>query len=396
MKKIIYLIILLSLFAVGCGKDDTATNNQTENTQEEDNNGNSDENGDISNSGETSNNSDENDTSNGDGTTTEEGDTTKVEEIPFDLQIELPEGTTVGEYISDATVKGSDGWLLENSEYLTNRKFTELQDRMTWAITACGWIENIPCNGKVLADGGPVMGSEFCVEQKNGEIVNCGYFCEASFRVFSDSAIANNIIVPQFQNVDYWCIIYKKDATEFTWIFLNQEFFTKEQAMTVVQSLPATEEKIVVKTDFGYTMWVDQIEGYKIQYNTEYQQYQPFTLIKDGVERTMTLSYWSLEYVGKSYNELKEAEDYSEWGDPMATGDLLLYISGDVGVSIYEATDRIPVGDHVPEGARCYFVVWGHRKSSVIYTMVIDIGVEEDELQEIVGAIHIEFEEPEE
>ncbi len=159
-EKIIYLLILLSLFAVGCGKDNTITDNQTENTQDEDNNG----------------NSDENDTSNGEGTTTEEDDTTKVEEIPFDLQMELPEGTTVGEFISSATIEGTIGWLLENPNYATQREYAQFQDELLWTKTACGWIEKHKNDGEIMPDGTPVYKSNHCTNQKNGYWIDSGYF----------------------------------------------------------------------------------------------------------------------------------------------------------------------------------------------------------------------------
>ncbi len=391
MKKIIYLLILVSLFAVGCGKDDTTTNNQTENIQDEDNNGISDENGDASNGGETSNNADDNDASGGDGST-------KVDEIPFDLQIELSEGTTVGDFIPSATVDGTTGWLLENSNYVPQREYLDLQDEMLFTKTACGWIENHPDDGSYLEDGGPVLNSELFVERKNGKDVKCGYFSEVTFRVFSMETIREHTLRPEERTIDYWCIVYKKEATEFTWIFLDKAFFTEEEAMTVAESLPETELKTTIKLKTGYSIQVDPLEGYVVSYNIEYPESTPFYFKSIETEEAFGLNRETLS--GKIYQEVMETDSLDDWGLLFRSSTkFVIYISGNVGVSVYQYTHDVPMGDvesgDIPDDLEGYLVVWGHRDSEYVYVMWFPVYMELDEVERIVKTIHIEFEKTE-
>ena len=146
-------------------------------------------------------------------------------------------------------------------------------------------------------------------------------------------------------------------------------------------------------------MQVDPIEGYTIKYGTEYKEGSPFTLKKDGEEIFIGLSRHDLSLPGKTYNELKEAEDYTDWRIGLNDGKLLVYISGDVGISVYKREARIPAGDDesgdLSGYTDSYVIIWGHRNSSYVYYMSIDTGLGEEEVMKIVEAIHFEFEEPE-
>lgn len=316
MKKIISILIVLLLLAIGCGKDNMTVNNKGENTQDTDGSDVNDENGDILNG--------DSKVPEGDAAEEDENedDTTKVEEIPFNLQIELPEGTTVGEYIFGATAEGTDGWTLENPNYIIEREYAEFQDRLLWTQTACGWIEDHQDDGSYLEDGGPVLNSEFCVEQKHGEIIKCGHFYEVTFKIFSNETMKAHGITPEYSTTEYWCIVYKKEQTEFTWIFLDKAFFTREQAMAVGDSLPETELKTTINLKTGFQIHVDPIEGYEIKYETQYPEGTPFSIKKDGEE---------------------------------------------------------------------YAIIWGHIKSDTIYYMIMSADSEE-EIFEIIEAVHIEFE----
>ena len=377
MKKIIYLLILLCIFAMGCGRDNTSDNKLTENTQGEnsDKGNTSDENGEQDSSGITGNEND---------------DTIYVEEIPFDLQIELPEGTTVGKFFSSATVDGTTGWLLENPDYTPQREYLDIQDELLFTKTACGWIENHPDDGSYSEDGGPILSSEFYVERKNGEDLKCGYFCEITLRVFSMETIREHSIQPEYRNVEYWCIVYKKEATEFTWIFLDKAFFSEEQAKAVADSLPE-QVKQMRTLEGGYRVYIDPIPGYKISYNYSFSFKSHETGEVFGASREV-LS-------GEIYQEVKESKSFYDWGVyHRASSSFFTYITGDVGMSIYVYENDVSAGQlesgDIPEDLEGYLVIWGHRKSTDIYYIYFPEYMELDEVERILQAIHFEFEEP--
>ena len=295
MKTIICLLILVSLLAVGCGKNNMQTSNSVEDTQN------------VANS-----NNDGNDATFGGDIAKEDSEQSTVEEIPIDLQIELPKGTTVGEFISGATVEGTKGWLLENPNFIIQREYADVQDQLLWTKTACGWVENHKNNGEIVEDGSPKYRSKYCTSQQNGFWIECGYFCEVSMRVYSDAIVYGKNIPKEQQDVEYWCIIYKKDVAEYTWVYLDKEFFSKEQALAVAESLPETEYKYVTNFYSGFSVYVEYIEGYHIEYPTTVS---PNLFIVDDVNgKNYHFNSMSLQNVkGYNYMEYKELPYYRDW-----------------------------------------------------------------------------------
>ena len=381
MKKIISILIVLLFLAVGCGKDNIAINNEGENTQDTDGNDANGENGDILNGDakEPAGDNAEEDKN--------EDDTTKVEEIPFNLQIELPEGTTVGEYISGATVEGTTGWLLENPDYIGMKMYADAQDQLLWTQTACGWIEEHTNDGQIMPDGTPVYTSKYCTKQENGYWIESGYFCEVSVRIFSEARVNGRNIPEEYQDLRYWCIIYKENAQEYTWIFLDKNFYSEEQAKIVADSLPITKHKWVKELVGGWKLYVEQLDEYTIEYSDESNGIQK--LIDNETGQIVEISNFLLPLSVYNYTDVNQAQYLREWNIWYEfDGELVEYIDEKAGCSIYHLFSVDMEGNYTDEWG--YLAIFGNADSSTVYSVNFK-GYELSEVYRILEAIHFDF-----
>lgn len=380
MLKILFILFTILLVITGCGNTETPTNTETNNSKENiiENTTDTPSNNDVNS--DTEDNSDkvvEDDTVN--------SESTVIESIPFDLKIELPEGTTVGEFIPSATAAGTTGWLLKNPDYLPQREYSDVQDQLLWAKTSCGWIEKHTNNGQILPDGTPVYTSTYCTKQENGYWIESGYFCEVSMRVFSNARVTGKNIPEEYLDVKYWCIIYKETLQTYTWIFLDKDFYTEEQAKNVADSLPITKHRWVKELLGGYRLYIKNLDDYNIEYSEEPNGTQKLVPNESGEVIEISISPVIPNYI--QVYQTQYLRDWHIWYE--FDGEFVEYIDQKVGCSIYHIFSIDTAGTFVDEWG--YLAIYGMPNSTTAYAVRFK-GYELSEVYRILDAIHFDFE----
>lgn len=259
MKKIL-LMLLITVFALaGCANRTNTSLGETNDAQSEDTQKDTENGSDVEDETDTNGDIDGDDTtqdeqgdSQGEEESSNAGQTEESGEPDYEAMLSeiamlLPEGASLGEKSPYAGVMGGYQTGLQREGYVCENEFQELLDYEGFLVTA-GCVCFASTDLELVEFGDTLMPQlmmRACEDSYNPEQVGEACIYEAKMILFANTTIGVNEI-PEEAWFTYFWVVCKADVElsdpdndihHSTWIFLNQECFTKEEAKAIAEGL---------------------------------------------------------------------------------------------------------------------------------------------------------------
>lgn len=148
------------------------------------------------------------------------------------------------------------------------------------------------------------------------------------------------------------------------------------------------EEELGWVTHGGLSIYVSKAQKRQLTNNNE-------IIINQGgkLEDGCYISFEKLkDYV--SYKDVKKDKLWGNWFINMSDGELVEYVDGDVGRSIYYMDERIPFGEtettSEPIEIRHYYnVVWGTDESDVVAILSFPYEYDKEDVDKVIAKIKV-------
>lgn len=251
MKKLAFISLVFVFTLVGCVNRANTTTDSTDNNSIE-----SENNTVINNSNNVSDLEDESsEGTNSGGDSTGEGDEQQSGQdgsatdtqapdygaLLAEVTSLFPENVTLGEKdTNENAVWGGEAWFIQKGDFVSSNEYLKHLSFQPWYTTA-GFVEiayspeyPLPMRGDIDC---PSISIRPCEEQYNHEELENGWFFEAKMLLFDSVEISTHDIPTEQRYSYFWCIMKWNSEDCTTWVFLNQECFTKEEAMVIAKEL---------------------------------------------------------------------------------------------------------------------------------------------------------------
>ncbi len=254
------------------------------------------------------------------------------------FDIVLPDGAFISKKIHGQIFsKKALTWQIEREGYNPYSEYGDIADISDTSLLQTGWIELT--NSKDIARNNE---GYLCVENKHmtmsgyEKISENVYMCSLKVGAYELSKLVNKIVEPK-----YWCIVAEENmgqqVTDCNWIMLNQDCFTKDEAMAVAKSfVPSSDSGIAGNIfyvgDNFYTIEGNKFVDYTGQKELKWKN-TSFTLTADEFNKAYAVECKWLEtnegiYLKDNHYLIEDAWIWIELM-PNTAGDMIVRCTAD-------------------------------------------------------------------
>lgn len=138
-------------------------------------------------------------------------------------------GIELGRYSGQGFFAQSETWSIYKKGFSPKRDRERTLWGSEWMENAAGCIEFVQEKIEYYyGNGCPQINTHCCEGQYNMEQTESGWLCEVKMLLYKDVSLEYRY---------YWCIIDIDDENNSKWLYLNQEAFTKEEALAIAEYL---------------------------------------------------------------------------------------------------------------------------------------------------------------